>query len=107
MASSLDQPGPCARTVLDAALLHEVIAGHDPLDSTSIDAPVPAGGRGRPLRRRVAACEIGVVKELGGEGYAPGVEQRFAEAVELLASLARRSSRCPARTSSTRWAPTT
>ena len=46
----LDQPGPCARTVLDAALLHEVIAGHDPLDSTSIDAPVPAGGRGRALR---------------------------------------------------------
>ena len=35
-ASSLDQAGPCARTVLDAALLHEVIAGHDPLDSTSI-----------------------------------------------------------------------
>ena len=35
------QPGPCARTVLDAALLHEVIAGYDPLDSTSIDAPVP------------------------------------------------------------------
>ena len=41
VASSLDQPGPCARNVLDAALLHEVIAGHDPYDSTSIDAPVP------------------------------------------------------------------
>ena len=41
-ASSLDQGGPCARTVLDAALLHEVIGGYDPLDSTSIDAPVPA-----------------------------------------------------------------
>ena len=41
-ASSLDQAGPCARTVLDAALLHEIIAGHDPLDSTSIDQPVPA-----------------------------------------------------------------
>src|SRR5919106_5835251 len=40
-SSSLDQGGPCARTVLDAALLHQVIAGHDPLDSTSIDAPVP------------------------------------------------------------------
>ncbi len=40
-SSSLDQAGPCARTVLDAALLHEVIAGHDPLDSTSIDEPVP------------------------------------------------------------------
>ncbi|MCW2614151.1 MAG: Asp-tRNA(Asn)/Glu-tRNA(Gln) amidotransferase subunit GatA, partial [Frankiales bacterium] len=40
-SSSLDQAGPCARTVLDAALLHEAMAGHDPLDSTSIDAPVP------------------------------------------------------------------
>src|SRR6185312_6777765 len=42
LASSLDQAGPCARTVLDAALLHETIAGHDPLDSTSIDAHVPS-----------------------------------------------------------------
>ena len=42
LASSLDQVGPFARTVLDAALLHEAIAGHDPLDSTSIDAPAPA-----------------------------------------------------------------
>jgi aspartyl-tRNA(Asn)/glutamyl-tRNA(Gln) amidotransferase subunit A len=40
-SSSLDQGGPVARTVLDAALLHEVIGGHDPLDSTSIDAPMP------------------------------------------------------------------
>ena len=42
LASSLDQAGPVTRTVLDAALLHEVIGGHDPLDSTSIDAPMPA-----------------------------------------------------------------
>ena len=41
LASSLDQAGPCTRTVLDAALLHAVIGGHDPMDSTSIDAPVP------------------------------------------------------------------
>ena len=40
-ASSLDQGGPCARTVLDTALLHQVIAGHDPKDSTSVDADVP------------------------------------------------------------------
>ena len=83
MASSLDQPGPCARTVLDAALLHEVIGGHDPLDSTSIDAPVPpvvdAARSGD-----VTGLRIGVVKELGGEGYAPGVEQRFREALALL-----------------------
>src|ERR687890_1293480 len=41
MASSLDQAGPVTRTVLDAALLHEIVGGHDPMDSTSIDAPVP------------------------------------------------------------------
>ena len=41
LASSLDQVGPCARTVTDTALLHEVIAGHDPRDSTSIPQPVP------------------------------------------------------------------
>ncbi|MFV0450937.1 MAG: Asp-tRNA(Asn)/Glu-tRNA(Gln) amidotransferase subunit GatA [Propioniciclava sp.] len=83
MASSLDQPGPCARSVLDAALLHEVIGGHDPADSTSIDAPVPpvvAAAR----EADVGGMRIGVVTELSGAGYAPGVEQRFGEAVELL-----------------------
>jgi aspartyl-tRNA(Asn)/glutamyl-tRNA(Gln) amidotransferase subunit A len=92
MASSLDQPGPCARTVLDAALLHEVIAGHDPLDSTSIDAPVPpvveAARSGD-----VSGMRIGVVKELGGEGYAPGVEQRFTEALAAAARGRRRDRR--------------
>ena len=83
MASSLDQPGPCARTVLDAALLHEVIAGHDPLDSTSIDSPVPAVVEAA-RSGDVTGLRIGVVKELGGEGYAPGVEQRFNEALDLL-----------------------
>ncbi|MDR0960168.1 MAG: Asp-tRNA(Asn)/Glu-tRNA(Gln) amidotransferase subunit GatA [Propionibacteriaceae bacterium] len=85
MASSLDQPGPCARTVLDAALLHAVMAGHDPSDSTSIDAPVPdvvAAARAGD----VAGMRIGVVTELSGEGYAPGVEQRFQEAVAALAA---------------------
>jgi aspartyl-tRNA(Asn)/glutamyl-tRNA(Gln) amidotransferase subunit A len=86
LASSLDQPGPCARNVGDAALLHAVIAGHDPLDSTSIDAPVP-DVVGAARSADVAGMKIGVVSELGGEGYAPGVEQRFTESVELLASL--------------------
>jgi len=86
LASSLDQPGPCARNVLDAALLHAVIAGHDPLDSTSIDAPVP-DVVGAARSGDVTGMKIGVVREFSGEGYAPGVEQRFAEAVELLASL--------------------
>ncbi|MCR4512445.1 Asp-tRNA(Asn)/Glu-tRNA(Gln) amidotransferase subunit GatA [Aeromicrobium sp. 50.2.37] len=84
MASSLDQVGPMARSVLDAALLHEVLAGHDPMDSTSIDAPTPdvvAAAR----RGDVAGLRVGVVKELGGEGFQPGVQQRFDESVELLA----------------------
>ncbi len=86
LASSLDQAGPCARTVLDAALLHEVIAGHDPYDSTSIDAPVPpvvAAARSRDVR----GMRVGVVRELTGEGYQPGVQQRFDEAVQLLTEL--------------------
>ncbi len=86
LASSLDQPGPCARTVLDSALLHQVIGGHDPYDSTSIDQPVP-DVVGAARCQDVTGLKIGVVKELGGEGYAPGVEQRFTEAVELLSSL--------------------
>ncbi len=84
MASSLDQVGPMARTVLDAALLHEVLAGHDPMDSTSIDAPVPAVVEAA-RRGDVAGLRVGVVKELGGEGFQPGVQRRFDEAVELLA----------------------
>ncbi|MFV0407226.1 MAG: Asp-tRNA(Asn)/Glu-tRNA(Gln) amidotransferase subunit GatA [Propioniciclava sp.] len=84
MASSLDQPGPCARTVLDAALLHEVIGGHDPADSTSIAEPVPPVVTAA-RQADVSGMRIGVVKELSGEGYALGVEQRFTEAVGLLA----------------------
>ncbi|MFB8166489.1 Asp-tRNA(Asn)/Glu-tRNA(Gln) amidotransferase subunit GatA [Kitasatospora purpeofusca] len=85
-SSSLDQGGPCARTVLDAALLHEAIAGHDPLDSTSIDAPVPAVVEAAKLRD-VRGMRIGVVKEFSGEGYQAGVMQRFDESVELLREL--------------------
>lgn len=85
-SSSLDQGGPCARTVLDAALLHEAIAGHDPLDSTSVDAPVPpvveAARNGN-----VKGLRVGVVKEFGGEGYQSGVVERFNDAVELLREL--------------------
>jgi aspartyl-tRNA(Asn)/glutamyl-tRNA(Gln) amidotransferase subunit A len=83
MASSLDQAGPCARSVLDAALLHEVIGGHDPLDSTSIDAPVPSVVEAA-RRADITGLRVGVVRELGGEGYQPGVRARFEEAVALL-----------------------
>ena len=83
LASSLDQAGPCARTVLDTALLHEVMAGHDPMDSTSINEPVP-GVVEAARRKDVKGMKIGVIKELSGEGFQPGVEQRFNEALELL-----------------------
>ncbi|MFT4188265.1 MAG: Asp-tRNA(Asn)/Glu-tRNA(Gln) amidotransferase subunit GatA [Aeromicrobium sp.] len=89
MASSLDQVGPMARTVLDAALLHEVIAGHDPMDSTSVDAPVPSVVEAA-RRGDVAGLKIGVIRELGASGesasgFAPGVRARFDEAVAKLA----------------------
>jgi aspartyl-tRNA(Asn)/glutamyl-tRNA(Gln) amidotransferase subunit A len=85
-SSSLDQAGPCARTVMDAALLHATIAGHDPKDSTSIPAPVPAVVEAA-RRADVSGMTVGVVRELSGEGYQPGVEARFNEAVELLTDL--------------------
>lgn len=84
-SSSLDQAGPCARTVLDAALLHEAIAGHDPKDSTSINAPVPqvvAAAKSGDVK----GMKIGVVKELNGAGYQSGVRTRFEESLELLAA---------------------
>jgi aspartyl-tRNA(Asn)/glutamyl-tRNA(Gln) amidotransferase subunit A len=85
-SSSLDQAGPFARTVADAALLHAAVAGHDPRDSTSIDAPVP------PVLdaladRDLTGVRVGVVRELSGQGYEPGVASRFAEAVALLGDL--------------------
>ena len=86
LASSLDQAGPCARSVLDAALLHSVIAGHDPRDSTSINAPVP-DVVGAANRGDVRGLRIGLVKELSGAGYQAGVLQRFNEAVEMLQGL--------------------
>ncbi len=83
LASSLDQAGPCSRTVLDSALLHEVIAGHDPLDSTSVDAPVPPVVEAA-RRADVKGMRIGIIRELTGEGFQAGVQARFDEAVQHL-----------------------
>ncbi|MGA0866180.1 MAG: Asp-tRNA(Asn)/Glu-tRNA(Gln) amidotransferase subunit GatA [Candidatus Nanopelagicaceae bacterium] len=85
-SSSLDQAGPCARTVLDAALLHEAIAGHDPKDSTSINAPVPKVVEAAK-RADVKGVRIGVIKELQGDGYQKGVLDRFNESLEILSRL--------------------
>jgi len=88
LASSLDQAGPCARTVLDTALLHQVMAGHDPLDSTSLtgDYPDVVAAARRGASDGVAGLRIGVIRELhGGEGgYQAGVLSRFDESLALL-----------------------
>ncbi|WP_194786385.1 Asp-tRNA(Asn)/Glu-tRNA(Gln) amidotransferase subunit GatA [Actinomyces haliotis] len=90
MASSLDTPGPMGRTVLDTALLHDVVASYDELDSTSLsDAPrgmadvVRAAQAGRDL----TGLRVGVIAELdGGEGYQAGVVSSFHAALGLLES---------------------
>jgi aspartyl-tRNA(Asn)/glutamyl-tRNA(Gln) amidotransferase subunit A len=91
-SSSLDQAGPFGRTVLDTALLHEAIGGHDSCDSTSIDAPVPpvvAAAR-EGARADLSGTRVGVVRELGGSdtsGFQPGVLAAFEQAVETLRGL--------------------
>jgi aspartyl-tRNA(Asn)/glutamyl-tRNA(Gln) amidotransferase subunit A len=85
-SSSLDQAGPFGRTVLDTALLHEVMAGHDPKDATSINAPVPAVVNAAKSGD-VKGMKIGVIKQLQGEGYQKGVQTRFDESLHILASL--------------------
>ncbi len=86
LASSLDQAGPVTRTVLDSALLHELIGGHDPRDSTSIDEPLPglvAAAR-RGSLGDLTGVRVGVISELQGEGYQPGVLARFQESLSVL-----------------------
>ncbi|MFG3418876.1 Asp-tRNA(Asn)/Glu-tRNA(Gln) amidotransferase subunit GatA [Micromonospora sp. NPDC047730] len=88
-SSSLDTPGPCARTVLDAALLHEVIGGHDPRDSTSIPQPVPdvvAAAR-RGATGDLTGVKLGIVTQFTGEGAEPGVLAAFRESVDALTKL--------------------
>ncbi len=85
-SSSLDQAGPCARTVLDAAYLHEAIGGYDRMDSTSIDEPVPAVVAAAK-DGNIKGMKIGVIKELQGDGYQPGVLKLFNQSLEMLASL--------------------
>ena len=85
LASSLDQIGPVARNVLDAAMLQDVIAGHDPHDSTSL--PESLGSMTEAAKKgNIKGMRIGVIKELTGAGFQPGVQERFQESLELLAS---------------------
>ena len=86
LASSLDQAGPVTRTVLDSALLHELIGGHDPRDSTSIAEPLPdlVGAARRGANGDLSGVRVGVITELQGEGYQAGVLARFHESLGLL-----------------------
>ena len=85
-SSSLDQAGPLGRTVLDTAMLHEIIAGHDPKDATSLNVPVPAVVAAAKSGD-VKGLKIGVIKQLQGKGYQAGVLARFNESLEILSSL--------------------
>jgi aspartyl-tRNA(Asn)/glutamyl-tRNA(Gln) amidotransferase subunit A len=81
-ASSLDQIGPFGRTVEDALNLFEVVSGHDPKDGTSYPGPMPAI---RPaLASGVAGIHIGLVTELGGDGYQPAVVAAMNAMIERL-----------------------
>jgi len=86
LANSLDQVGPVTRTVLDSALLHEIVGGYDPRDSTSIDQPLPglvAAAR-QGAEGDLTGLRVGVISELAGDGWQPGVMARFTESVDLL-----------------------
>jgi aspartyl-tRNA(Asn)/glutamyl-tRNA(Gln) amidotransferase subunit A len=88
-SSSLDTPGPCARTVEDAALLHAVIGGHDPRDSTSIPAPVPPVVEAARLGATgdLSGVRIGLVREFGSDGVEPGVTAAVRDGIETLVKL--------------------
>ncbi|MGW8483900.1 Asp-tRNA(Asn)/Glu-tRNA(Gln) amidotransferase subunit GatA [Microbacterium sp. NPDC055903] len=87
LASSLDQVGPVTRTVLDAGLLHDVIGGHDPKDSTSLADAWPSfadaareGATGQVLK----GLKVGIIKELPDSGFQPGVAASFRESLAIL-----------------------
>ncbi|MBN1172399.1 MAG: Asp-tRNA(Asn)/Glu-tRNA(Gln) amidotransferase subunit GatA [Micromonosporaceae bacterium] len=88
-SSSLDTPGPCGRTVEDTALLHAVMSGHDPLDSTSIPAPVPpvveAARQG--ASGDLHGVRVGLIGEFSGDGDEPGVAAATREAIQALVKL--------------------
>ena len=84
-ASSLDQIGPFARTVEDAANLLEVISGHDPKDSTSLDLPVEHYSQA--LSNDLKGKKVGVIKELMTEGNSPCVQKALQNAIETYKKL--------------------
>jgi len=83
-ASSLDQAGPMARTVRDAAIMLRVMASHDPKDSTSVDAPVP--DYEAALEAGVSGMRVGIPKEYRVDGAAPEIDELWIKGIEWLKS---------------------
>lgn len=84
-ASSLDQIGPFARTVEDAAMLLEVISGVDPKDSTSLNVPIEPYSQN--LNNDIKGMKVGVIKELVGEGLTEDVSKAIQQAIDTYKSL--------------------
>lgn len=87
-ASSLDQVGPCANTVLDTALLHEIIGGHDEFDATSVDKQMPslADAAREGAKGDLSGVKIGRIKQFDRPGTQDGVRERIDAAYEQLAA---------------------
>jgi aspartyl-tRNA(Asn)/glutamyl-tRNA(Gln) amidotransferase subunit A len=83
-SNAMDKIGPMTRTVEDAALLLEVMAGHDRNESTTLDAPVPEYTK--LLKKPIKGMKLGVVKEAFGEGTDPAVEKRVWDGIKRLES---------------------
>jgi len=90
-ASSLDQIGPMTKDVRDAAILMNVIAGHDPCDSTSVTLPVP--DYSALLGREIGGVRIGIPDEYFIEGMDPEVQTGIRKAIEVLESLGAKAER--------------
>ena len=91
-ASSLDQVGPIAKTVRDCALLHRIVAGRDPLDSTTVDVPEPIE---LPRAEDLKGLRVGVPKELNeAEGIEPGISETVDRTIELARELGAEVGEC-------------
>src|SRR5881396_156932 len=84
-ASSLDQIGPITKDVRDAAVMMQMIAGHDPLDSTSADLPVP--DYTKALKENLRGMKVGVPLEFFAEGLDPEVELAVRTAIIQMQTL--------------------
>ncbi len=87
LASSLDQVGPVSRTVLDSALLHDVIGGHDANDATSLTERWPsfaAAAREGATGQVLAGLKVGVIRELPDSGFQAGVSASFRAALSAM-----------------------